>query len=546
MKKFIYLVEDRDGLRKSLHEMFEDRGFRIQSSGTAGGVREFLKTCLEPPDVIILDMHLGAGPSGGELGLEICERFSQAPPEVLIYSAYDDQHYYKLALRLRATYLNKQDSDRLDLLRYARVLAARHPFRLGWSKFAHNLDTIAEQSSSATEAIRGVCEEYLYPALKTSLGGRFQLLLTHQNQSCFFGTIPNLPEVSSIYSPLSRILNNLQGPTEVNAQDLSNSLGLNVANEAEIEILEKLQGTVFVNLYSTKDTNLSLGIYQEKEPDVLFPENAMALAKVMQERFKPTLMESLFHTVRLFSEKEIEKKKLMEATARFCFYVGQAQRTIYKKADQAGEITPDAIELPKLMELSGSLQNVSNMLHPLFRGAHDPDEGSEAMHPISITELLRFAWDDLKEREMISHPDNFQVQGDCTVQGNRSKLLTAVSHILQWFALRMPKSAGYGHRPELIVICNQSAATVIFEDNSPRLPETFRENLFAPFSTPQIQVNQMTANLGLYVAKVMIEVANHGSLEERSDELPEEWGHRLVMKFPHPARDYGYPQRGIG
>lgn len=132
-----------------------------------------------------------------------------------------------------------------------------------------------------------------------------------------------------------------------------------------------------------------------------------------------------------------------------------------------------------------------------------------------------------------------------------------VSRLLQWFAYRS-KNVPLGVEPAIRVRCEEAedgGATVVFEDNSRRLPKKLREDIFAPFtqaiSTPFADLAVRPASGGhggqhdgrepptsgrylpLYLAKMLVEGRYRGILEDHSDEITENgYGHCVLMYFP--------------
>ncbi|MDQ3721233.1 MAG: response regulator transcription factor [Actinomycetota bacterium] len=83
----VLLVDDHQAVRQGLHAMLEvEPG--LEPAASAAGSREALALAADVgPDVVLLDYHLP-----DEDGLSLCLRLkaSEAPPRVLIYSAFAD------------------------------------------------------------------------------------------------------------------------------------------------------------------------------------------------------------------------------------------------------------------------------------------------------------------------------------------------------------------------------------------------------------------------------------------------------------------------
>jgi hypothetical protein len=72
---------------------------------------------------------------------------------------------------------------------------------------------------------------------------------------------------------------------------------------------------------------------------------------------------------------------------------------------------------------------------------------------------------------------------------------------------------------------------IVVEDASRRLEPELRRHLFEPCASRDPLLGRGT-RLGLYLAKIQIEVGHQGRLEDRSDDLPGQVGHRFVIRLP--------------
>jgi hypothetical protein len=152
--------------------------------------------------------------------------------------------------------------------------------------------------------------------------------------------------------------------------------------------------------------------------------------------------------------------------------------------------------------------------------------------------FLRDTWNEIIGQEQ-PVPGTFKVEGDCVVQADSDDLCIVTSRMLQWFRQR------WGDLPEggAPIITAQCAETnhgseISFEDRSRRLSKRLREELFIPF-TQAISLPMEIAKdnlpgryLPFYLAKMLVEEKYRGVLEDHSDELPNDAGHRFVIRFP--------------
>jgi hypothetical protein len=153
-----------------------------------------------------------------------------------------------------------------------------------------------------------------------------------------------------------------------------------------------------------------------------------------------------------------------------------------------------------------------------------------------MAECVRSVWDELGDlipRERI----RLEVEGDCKVKAARDHLFIVVSRLLQWFTQRAIETSSEVY-PSIRVRCSETpeGPQLVFEDKSRRLGAHLRERLFSPFSqaAPPQAAGKHGRYLPLYLAKMLVEVKYRGVLEDRSDELDGDVGHKFVMRFPVP------------
>src|ERR1044072_6152447 len=102
--KKVLVIEDDEQQRISLHESLEVRGFTVYSAGRVAEARELAERHWGDLDVTVLDMRLEdpeePNITGADIGIEFRRSKSSFPPESLIYSAYAEIDFYRLALKL--------------------------------------------------------------------------------------------------------------------------------------------------------------------------------------------------------------------------------------------------------------------------------------------------------------------------------------------------------------------------------------------------------------------------------------------------------------
>lgn len=215
-------------------------------------------------------------------------------------------------------------------------------------------------------------------------------------------------------------------------------------------------------------------------------------------------------------------------TAKLCVRVGQEIND--------GLMTDGPEGLQRLGELADDLDVTGQYLTHLAN-----QKWPDKCERVSIREMVEDTW------ELISRPEGHlpkkpNIQGDCKVWAQRRDVQMIVSRLLQWLAYRS-EATPVNIEPEVKIECKTSGgcATVIFEDNSERLPRELRADLFAPFtqtiSTPFPTIEGSNPRTGrylpLYLAKMLVEGRYLGRLEDRSDEIKgQSYGHRIRMQLP--------------
>jgi hypothetical protein len=109
-------------------------------------------------------------------------------------------------------------------------------------------------------------------------------------------------------------------------------------------------------------------------------------------------------------------------------------------------------------------------------------------------------------------------------------------------AQREEKTEEATPKVEIAYVRGEDRVEIHFTDQSHRLSPQLRQMMFEPFAygIPPITPTKFDGEdlpglyLPLYLAKMLVEVKNNGSLEDRSVELDVAGlpGHRFVMSFP--------------
>lgn len=114
-KRSVVLVEDEAFLRSLLADSLEQAGFQVTTAGTAADARRAINSV--EPDAVVLDIDLGPGPNGLDIGEALIAR---SPDIAVVYltALSDTRVISDLAnsVNPKAAYLNKNLIQDTDLL----------------------------------------------------------------------------------------------------------------------------------------------------------------------------------------------------------------------------------------------------------------------------------------------------------------------------------------------------------------------------------------------------------------------------------------------
>ncbi|PIV71593.1 MAG: hypothetical protein COW56_13970, partial [Rhodocyclales bacterium CG17_big_fil_post_rev_8_21_14_2_50_68_7] len=97
--KLVSVTEDQVILGRNLKEAAEDRGFAAFHAESAEATLAQIDALGRCPDVMIIDQNLNGTIDGPELARTMRKRFPGHGPEIIVYTAYDDQKYVREAFR---------------------------------------------------------------------------------------------------------------------------------------------------------------------------------------------------------------------------------------------------------------------------------------------------------------------------------------------------------------------------------------------------------------------------------------------------------------
>jgi DNA-binding NarL/FixJ family response regulator len=493
-------------------------------------------------DVLVLDMCLDDPKepytTSADVGVEFRARRPRWPPEVLIYSAFEKMDYYRLALKLgAAAYLSKAEANEEEVIRHVRALALRHGLSDERPGAAEQISSIADTSRDRSEAVKRFCTEVLTPELTSCLDAPFAVLLTDERGTRCCANDFNIPEghlpLYSILHALAQGQCNHSEPFVVDIKMLSEPM-----SGYELEVLRKFEGAAFLPISVIGNACISVAMLKGEEQSHR-AEDPAALTSVLAQVMRPAVLENLVSLLSSWAETNTRRNAVLRSTAQLCLFVAQEQQNIVSGLTNAQEGADTGQALQKLYALAEDLQQTGEILSGMAGDQIAPPGGligGEHPQKFYMAEIIRSAAGDVCGR---APEGTVRIDGDFEMRAAPDMLVLAASRLIQWFASRAIENT-YGTAPTIQVRCaaTDEGLEVAFEDRSRRLSSRLRQRMFSPFTQvfPPPRTSGRIAGPGLhlplYLAKTLIEVNYRGLLEDRSDELEGDYGHRFVMRFP--------------
>ena len=547
----VLIVEDNGLQRRVLEKELKDIGFCPWSATSVANARELAQKHVNDLDVIVLDMQLtdwldavdGAGNeiSGADLGQSIKQEMNGYPPEFLIISSYRKEDYYRSAIKLgAAAYLQKLGGSELDteeIARHIRVLALRRTLNVACPDTASWVERIVTECREQHEIIADFCREVLCRQLARTLGAPSAILLSSEEGSfCYSSEACGSTEgPDRTYGIIQDIVHSGRRHGEPFILDDLGKLG-GSGEVGDPAMLLRFGGAAALPLTLEGNTRLSLCILP-KQGEGGLSKDTQALARVLAEYFRPAVLAFLVRISAMCAE--LMNRAVISATSRACLYSGQEQVSLLSASMEAEPRVAEDPRIIRLMELAEDMRDIGERLGDIL-----PDEeyaeAAERFDKVDLADLVAKAWDEVCQAHDIE-PAVLEIEGQATVKGIREDLLFAVSKLLQWFADRMVMSGG-DSGPSVSITSDPSGkeGRLILQDSSPRLHPNLRERLFFPFSQklPKLKLEREHSkeypgeHMPLYLAKVLIELPSKGRLQDQTDNLSGERGHRFVISLP--------------
>ncbi len=563
-RKSVLVVENRPALRGILKGGLEKRGFSVASAANEEKARERSENLGSDLDVVLLDVELDAGENGLHFGMwlkEEWERQGRWLPEFLVFSAHEKPDYYQTAIQLgAAAYLLKGELGgdpgdpipdpnkpvRIDrIAHHVRALALRRALRSDRPNGAQDIREVARKSRSLETALERFCRDLLKPELEATLGGHFIMLFASEPRGivCFAGSRIEV-DSSELFERIQKAVHGRLGEVEPMVLDAGDGSWMRDFPSGEHvsagRTLNRLHGAAFIPLGAARGGSLTLGLV----PDACDTEISTAeLARILGQYLTRAIAVHWVELTGIWAAIDKERRDQLKATSNFCLYQGQELEVLLQEAEEEGKERDRKVPpLRKLHAVAQELRSAGEMLAQVefLADREKPDAGCQR---IAMEELLPHRWSSGLSGHLHLPDTTLRVEGRCLAEVPKAEVERSVSQVLFWLGRRLKRLPRREETPQAICCYldqKGDQARIRFDEHtSRRMPKRMRDLLFAPFnSLPLQEPGELIADetlkghrLGLYLAKVLAETVG-GSLEEDSDAIPGDFGHRFILELP--------------
>jgi len=536
-QKTVGIVEDDPRAIRPLSQMLTSRNFKVLTATTVAAAHKVIGESGEKMDVMVLDMELDEpNITGAEVAIQAREQHPLWTPEFLIQTGYRGrENYYRQALRLGAVaYLNKNDVDVEDVVRYVRVLALKRSLRFDRPRVMEVMGSISESTVNLSEAVRRFGQDLLAEELASCLDVPYVLLLSDARGTQNLANNTQLPTTyASLYGAVQTMAHGDSAyslPYAISECDLTYLPSR--TGPLDEAIFERLPGAVLLPLAKVEEHRLSLVLLAPRPGDSSHPENTRRLAGVLAQYVRPMIAE---HFLSILVHLTSHRKAMLKSVAYFCLNLGQHQQRVVEEGVGRKELASGSEAHMTMKAMADDLKQTGTILNSAAESRLHADAIS-----LNVRDLITMAFNDY--RELISRGEiELEVDGTCHVRARRDDMYVAIKRLLEWMIQRRTQTPST-LRPAVRLSCVQTdeTSTIIFEDRSRRLPSEFREHLFEPFfasAAPAARAGGRWPGLylPLYMAKVLFEEKYGGRLDDCTSEMESEFGHRFVVQFGPPG-----------
>lgn len=539
--KMVVVVENNEGLRTSLVKSLKHRGFDAKGLATREEVRQSVSELLKEVDVAVLDLDLedanAPTTTGLDAGQDIVEHQPALPPKRIVYSDHTNTEQYRAAADSGIDAFIPKTSGVTTLYNQVRtsgLVRALSPVR---AEISEKIERIAEQSLNRINEARKICLEVIAPEVDACLDvpcifllsrGPKTEILGHKNAAGVEALLKAAQVQDRIFAEKEK---QEAKPLELSPEDL------NAPPEELSDSFRQLERSGFLPLFEEDDQRLSIGILSAPLDDYFWKEkDPLHFARnLIRELPEPIVKQFKY----LSHVKAIIEKTKLKHTSGFCLYVGETQINALEESLEEKEIEDSNACFRRLKRLADDLRATGIEFSRIIEAPRTETDTADAKKT-SASEVINEAWNMIKKRGNALELRSIGPDLELTIP--RRDLLVAALRMLEWLAQRQDKiPPGAPKVVEVVYGSERGHAAISFKDHSRRLGGQIRRRLFEPFTqgttTSANAKNQGDTQPGLYLplylAKTLLTVKNHGSLEDCTDELTSEQGHCFVFTFPN-------------
>lgn len=504
----VWHVEDDLWLLDSFARLIgKIEGVKVCSFASYKQVAKHMQACVTPPDLALLDMNLGAGPPGSEVGELIRKNYTADPPEIVFLSAYRETEHLAAGIGLGATaYLDKGQEDIEFILFVVRVLL----FRRGLNKLVTDPAKIRQcvtQAKTLDGMQKLLIQDLTMACVAQFFGEGVNLWIENAEESGWFGS----PAVTSPwYEP--KLVPALRALPLCQVSSCSSlDAAINPCKDGKPDRLVKIyHSRSCVVLLRANVTELGEG-------------KAENLTKALSFFLQPIWVDRLMLMAEALFSEERRRRERIGDTARICCSIARMQSNALLAAAQASELLPQSHSYRRMDVFNQSLQALSEQLTALEQPQGRPVA-------VSLADQVDNVWGSLVDRfgfapQFLSHQLLHQVMG------NSSDLRSVLRRLLTLFASWTDET---GTGPGLELSTRQEGEWVALDliDRSPRRSRNFLEGMFMPFGQVPDLDDDMEAWLGPALAVMILEERLSGRLEQLTEHLTGQQGHWFRLWLP--------------
>lgn len=511
----IWIVEDKPEIGETLTENLRDRKLSARYFKSPEAIFEHIKTNPPAPMVVVLDMNLEHKTMTGlDVGQRLKDTYHATPPQVIIYSAYDEAHYLKGGFKIQADcYLVKAEVSAREVITYIRALVIRWALKQNWHQRLRYLRTLVWTSEDLNNFIHEEMDHFIKPYAESVLGTDFFFHLRTPETSLGYG-FERIPNQSSAWKNVCSRLEET-GILKLEAGDP-------LLEAFETPFKDSLANSVFIPLYKHEDVFLVLGLKEIGNP---VGEDPLRLAQVIGETFKAGTLTHIFREVQQTLQHEHSRKELVELTQNLCINLSEQYRDAYENSVNTGKLEEHTSENP-VKTLGEDLLHMGKLCRELTN--HKP-----TYRRLALEELIQVIWDQLPN----SPEESFSLEGSQVLCVDPVTFRMGIRQIMRWMVKRMDHESD--ETPQIKVKLEAGKEDDVFitlEDNSRRLPLDIRKQLFSPFGLHHSSA-RLRGSLDLFMAKMALEARGLGRLMDHTDQQTETaHGHSLRLKlFSYPG-----------